>query len=251
MEERTRSVTKRNTEGDFVNHQPALPGLCARRTGWPSAASCAFVASGLELLSFGLTRYVLAPAIAAVREHAVLPSGPIYLGLAMWVIDMAAQARALWGVARRQQAVSPVTARCGKWAFAAYVVVSGLMYILMPVVLVAFGRWSVRVFRVGNGVVETLSTLAFGCLGWASRSDSGSWQRWASRGLLVVTMFGVFSVIGNLFGLPTGQRWLWLAPLQVAVRAAMWAVVGAWLRSVTVVLSLNNEHSNPNLETQD
>ncbi|MBV9226151.1 MAG: hypothetical protein JOY85_19120 [Acidobacteriaceae bacterium] len=59
-------MTKRNAEGGFVNHQPALIELCARRTWWPSAASCAFVASGLEILSFGLLHYFQAPAAKVV-----------------------------------------------------------------------------------------------------------------------------------------------------------------------------------------
>src|ERR1035438_10017537 len=73
-------------------------------------------------------------------------------------------------------------------------------------------------------------TLAFGCLGWASRGDSGPRQRWASGGLLVVAMFSVFSVIWARFGLQTGQHWLWLASLHTALDAATWAAVGAWLR---------------------
>lgn len=235
-----------------MSNHPDPTGLRARRTWWPSAASCAFLASGLEILSFGFWLRTW----AAAREHAVPPSGlinigfTIGLGFTIALIGIAAEARALWGVARRQQAIAPVSARLGQWAFATYVVVSVLVYLLMPLGAAAFGVRFMRVFRVGNQVTQILLTLAFGCLGWASRGDSSPRQRWASGALLVVTMFGVFNVIGNLFGLRIWQRSLWLASLQPAVRAAMWAMVGVWLRGVTVVLPSSNDCSNPNLGTQ-
>ena len=127
--------------------------------------------------------------------------------------------------------------------------------VIHPVVWAyAFSLWPAGAVSNVFHVALIPLTLAFGCLGWASRGDSGPLQRWASRGLLVVTMFGVFSVIRilfGLFGLPTGQRWLWLASLAVALRAATWAAVGAWLRSRTLVLQSSDGLSNPNLGTQD
>jgi hypothetical protein len=191
------------------------------------------VAAGLQILSFGLSQYLVQRPTAAL--------GLTYMGfmIAAALIGIAAQARALWGVGRRQRAVAPVTARLGQWAAATYVVMNGLLFILVTVWPYAFGLWpAVSVGHVFHVALIPL-TLAFGCLGWASRGDSGPLQRWASRGLLVVTMFGVFSVsriLFRLFGLPTGQRWLWLALLDVALRAATWAAVGAWLRSGTRIL---------------
>jgi hypothetical protein len=209
---------------------PDLTRLHASRTWWPSAASCAFVASGLEIVSFGLGLYVRAWALsaAAAREQAILPSSLSYLGFTIAVIGVAAQARALWAVGRRQRAVAPVSAHLGQWAVATYVVVSGLLFVMLTVG--AFGVWP-----VGNWVfrgAEITLTLAFGCLGWASRGggDSGPRQRWASGGLPALTMFGVFSLIRILFGLPTGQRWLWLKSLHAGLRAGTWAAVGAWQR---------------------
>ena len=208
-------------------------GLRARRAWWPSAASCAFVAAGLEILSFGLSQYLV--------QRPTAPPGLTYMGfmIAVAVIGIAVQARALWGVGRRQRAVAPVIARLGQWAVATYVVVSGLLFILplMPVWAYAFILRPAGAMGSVFHVALIPLTLAFGCLGWASRGDSGPLQRWASRGLLVVTMFGVFSVIRTLFGLfglPTGQRWLWLASLAVALRAATWAAVGAWLRNFAI-----------------
>lgn len=219
-----------------MNSHPNPTGLRARRTWWPSAASCAFVAAGLEILSFGLSQSLLQR-----------PPGLTYMGfmIAVAMISIAAQARALWGVGRRQRAVAPVSARLGQWAVATYVVVSGLVMSGLFGLLIVAG-W------VGNWVFHVAQiplTLAFGCLGWASRGDSGPRQRWASGGLLVVTMFGVFSVIRTLFGLPTGQRWLWLAPLHAALGAATWAAVGAWLRSGDVVLQSSDGLSNPSFGT--
>jgi hypothetical protein len=212
-----------------VNSHPDPTGLRARRTWWPSAASCAFTASGQEIVSFGLGLYVSS---AAAREHAALLNIEFMIAEFMIaVIGTAAAARALWGVGQRQQAVAPVSARLGQWAVATFVVVSGLLlFVLMTAE--AFGVWTAG--GVGNWVFQVPLiplTLAFGCLGWASRGDSGPRQRWASGGLLVVAMFSVFSVIWARFGLQTGQHWLWLASLHTALDAATWAAVGAWLRT--------------------
>jgi hypothetical protein len=112
-----------------------------------------------------------------------------------------------------------------------YVVVSGLLFGLMTVGI--FSGWPAG--AVGNRLFQVPLiplTVAFGCLGWASRGDFGPRQRLASGGLLVVTMFGVFSVIWSLLGLPSGRRWLLLASLHTALRAATWAAVGACLNEV-------------------
>src|SRR4051812_17942010 len=94
-----------NAEVGFVNSHPNPTGLSGKRTWWPSAASCAFVASGLEILDFGLWLYLRA--WAATREHAAPVSGLLPIPLVIVVIGIAAQAGALWGIARRQHAVAP------------------------------------------------------------------------------------------------------------------------------------------------
>src|SRR4051794_25761440 len=78
----------------FVNSHPDPTGR-ARRTWWPSPASCAFAASGLEILSFGLWLFYLRVwilSVTAAREHPVPPSRLIYIASLIAVIDIAAQA---------------------------------------------------------------------------------------------------------------------------------------------------------------
>jgi hypothetical protein len=50
--------------------------------------------------------------------------------------------------------------------------------------------------------------------------------------MLLVAIFGVFNVTTTLFGLRVASQGLWLGSLDVALRVAMWAAVGALLRSV-------------------
>ncbi|MBV9611763.1 MAG: hypothetical protein JO091_04795, partial [Acidobacteriaceae bacterium] len=118
---------------------------CARRAWWPSAAACAFLASGLEILAFGFFRYLYALEMPVIRENGHIPSGLVdlgmYGGLTIWVIGMAAQGTAVWGITRRQQAIAPVSARWGQWAFVTYIVVSGLVYFLMPLAGFVFSFW--------------------------------------------------------------------------------------------------------------
>ena len=120
-------------------------------------------------------------------------------------------------------------------------VVSGLLLILMTV-----GPLDVGIFQAALIPL----TLAFGCLGWASGGGDSPWRRWASRGLLVLAVFGVLSVTWRLLGLPTGRQWLWRASLQAALRAAVWATLGVWLRSATTPLS-GDGLSKPNLRSRD
>ena len=103
-----------NRKGDFENSHPDPTGLRAKRTWLPSAASCAFVAACLEIPLFGPFQYLL--------QRPTAPPGLTYVGfmIAGAVIGIAAQARALWGVGRRQQAVALVSARLGQWAVATY-----------------------------------------------------------------------------------------------------------------------------------
>jgi hypothetical protein len=59
-------------KGGFVNSHPHPTGLRARRAWWPSAASCAFVAAGLDILSFGLSQYLV--------QRPTAPPGLTYMG---------------------------------------------------------------------------------------------------------------------------------------------------------------------------
>jgi hypothetical protein len=107
--------TTDNAEGSFMSSRPNPIGLHARRTWWPSAATCAFMASGLEILSF--VQYL--PQRNAIGSAGSAPSfGATYLLFAVLilVLDVTVEATALWVVGRRRQAVAPVSARLGRWA---------------------------------------------------------------------------------------------------------------------------------------
>ena len=227
--------------------------LRARRTWWPSAALCAFVSSGLEIVSFGFYLQARLELDAMYRSKAIesVGSTPFFLGLTFVItlIGIAAQATALWGVSQRQQAGAPVSVRLGQWAIATYVVVSGVLFLMT---VGALNNWVRSVTNPAYIFPVIPLTLAFGCWGWASHGGTSPRQRWASRGLLVLALLGVFSVTWTLLGLRTGQRWLWLvASLQTALRAAAWAMLGVWLRSVTAVSRSGDGLSHPNLGSQD
>src|SRR5215467_1216674 len=66
------SDSRRTPKGGFVNSHPDPTGLRARRAWWPSSASCAFVAAGLEILSFGLSQYLV--------QRPTAPPGLTYMG---------------------------------------------------------------------------------------------------------------------------------------------------------------------------
>jgi len=215
-------------------------GLHARRARWPSAATCAFLASGVEIFSFVL--YLL-QRNKAIGSAASTPSlGFTYMVFAMLilVLGVTVEATALWVVGRHQRAVAPVSARLGQWAVAVYVASLPLavsmpsLVLIIPITL-GVGVWPAAVGKWAYQVALIPLTLAFGCLGWATHGGTSRSQRWASGGLLAVATFGVFSVTWRLSGLPTGERWLWVGSLDAALRAATWAAVGAWLRSTTIV----------------
>ena len=214
-----------------MSSHPNPIGLHARRTWWPSAATCAFLASGVEIFSFVM--YLLQRNKAIGSAGSTPSLGVTYFVGLILVLGVTVQATALWAVGRHQWAVAPVSARLGQWAVAVYVVSLPLavsMPTLAQIIPITLG--------VAHQVFQVLLfplTLAFGCLGWATHGGTSRSQRWASGGLLAVAAFGVFSVTWSLSGLPTGERWLWVAALDAALRAATWAAVGTWLRSTTIV----------------
>lgn len=203
----------------------AAIGQHERRPWWPSAATCAFLTSGLTILQLVLLQWQL--------NHT-------YIWVMVGVLDVfgiAAKATALWDVGRRQRGAMPVSARSGQWAVATYVAVltAEFVLIVMMIVFGLIGLANVGDIDVWQGFIMKLYhvggiplTLAFGCLGWASRGGTGS-QRWASGDLLALAALGVFSVTWRLFGLPTGRHWLWLG---AALGVPTWAALGAWLRRV-------------------
>ena len=215
-----------------MSSHPNPIGLHARRTWWPSAATCAFLASGVEIVSFVLYLLLRNKAIGSVTYM-------VFAGLIL-VLGVAVEATALWAVGRHQRAVAPVSARLGQWAVAVYVV-SLPLAVSMPTlaqiipITLGVGVWPAAVSKWAFQVAVFPLTLAFGCLGWATHGGTSRSQRWASGGLLAVAAFGVFSVTWRLSGLPTGERWLWVGALDTALRAATWAAVGTWLRSTTIV----------------
>ena len=232
-----------NESGVLANVEPR-----ARRTWWPSASTCAFLASGLEILWFALSLFVRSRVVeSAVRTFLGLTGWATTALMVVFVVWMllfsaAVRATALWAIGRRQRAVAPVTARLGQWAVAAYVVVSVPVFVL--IVLMSFGGFGVwptvsahaaQLLAQDKWVFQVAlfpMTMALACLGLASLGSASPWQRWASGGMLLVAIFGVFNVTTTLFGLPVASQGLWLGSLDVALRAAMWAAVGALLRSV-------------------
>lgn len=217
-----------------MSSYPNPIGLHARRTWWPSAATCAFLAGGVEIFSFVL--YLLQ------RNKAIGSAGStpslgvtyfVFVGLIL-VLGVTVEATALWAVGRYQRTVAPVSARLGQWAVAVYVVSMPTLVLIIPIAL-GVGVWPAAVSKWAYEVALIPLTLAFGCLGWATHGGTSRSQRWASGSLLAVATFGVFSVTWRLSGLPTGERWLWVGALGAALRVATWAAAGAWLRSTTIV----------------
>jgi hypothetical protein len=215
-----------------MSSHPNPIGLHARRTWWPSVATCAFLASGVEIFSFVL--YLL------LRNKAIGSVTYMVFAVLILVLGVTVEATALWAVGRHQRTVAPVSARLGQWAVAVYVVSLPLAVSMPTLVLIipislGVGVWPAAVSKWAYQVALILLTLAFGCLGWATHGGTSRSQRWASGSLLAVATFGVVSVTWRLCGLPTptGERWLWVGALDAALRAATWAAVGAWLRSTT------------------
>lgn len=223
------SKSFRRAPNGFMNSHYNLPGT-RERVLWPAAALCAFIASGLEIFSFSHYLLLRPGATESAGSPPDLHPGIIHTGFMVAVIGLIAEATALWGIGKRQRAVAPISARLGQWCVAIYVVVSGVLFVVGTFggwFAGALGSWSFPAARVPV-------TLAFGCLGWASRGGTPVTQRWASRALLIVTAVGVFSLIRNLSGLSTGQGWPWFALLHALLhaflRSGMWSAVGTWLR---------------------
>jgi hypothetical protein len=198
----------------------------AKRTSYFSPAACAFIASGIELLSYGIYLMQRSGMIESARSSFYFPPPSVFIALLLGLLGLAAQSRALWHVAGIQRAVAPFSARAGRWAVAAYVLVSILVLVVLVVRLSGVSRvafWPLHMPRFAL-------TIALLLLGWASRGNTNSWQRWASTGLLAMGALGILSIGWWVFGLPRGPRWVWPAALHVILRAATWAAVGAWLR---------------------
>jgi hypothetical protein len=217
--------------------------LHAKRTWWPSAATCAFLASGLDILSFGLSQLEFRLIKSAGSTPSFLTYGVVFTALMFASFELislfgvAVKATALWAIGRRQRTDGPVSARLGQWAVATYIVAN--LSLFVPTVLMSVEVWPTLSVHIGQFFAANIwvfravgvpLTLAFGCLGWASRGGDGPRQRWATGGLLALAAFGVFTVSWALFHLPTGQHWLWVLSLHAALSAATWAAVGAWLR---------------------
>ena len=194
---------------------PASDALRARRTWWPSASTCAFLASGLEMLLFALSRLLPRMVVWSAGSTPSFGLGVFAITELMVVVlvwmslfAVAVEATALWGVARRQRAVAPVIARLGQWAVAAYVVLSAPPFVLIILMSVGgFGVWPTVSAHAAQLLVQDKwvfrvalfpMTMALACLGLASSDDdfvgkrsASPWQRWASGGMLLVAIFGV------------------------------------------------------------
>jgi hypothetical protein len=224
-----------------MSSHPNPIGLLARSAWWPSAATCAFLASGEEIFSFVL--YLLQRNKAIGFAGYTLSLGVTYLVfslLILVVLGVTVKATALWAVGRHRQAVAPVSARLGQWAVAVYVLSLPLavgmptLVLIIPITLgvgvlpAAVSKWACQVALIPL-------TVAIGSLGWATHGGTSRSQRWASGGMLAVATFDVFSVTWRLSGLPTGEGWLWVGSLDAVLIAVTWAAVGVWLRSTTTV----------------
>lgn len=106
----------------------------SRLIRWPSAATCAFLASGLQVLLFVLSQL-------ASGWGRLLLDGSTYAGLVVvelffvlfeliFVFGVAVEATALWGVSRRQRTVAPLSAPLGQWVVATHVVMKVSLFVL-------------------------------------------------------------------------------------------------------------------------
>ena len=203
--------------------------LPAKHIPYPSAATCAFLAAAIEILSFGLAMSQRSRIRNAAETDFFLPPAWVYVSVALALTGIAAQARALWHVGVIQQTAAPLSARAGRCAVAAYIATGVLVFVVTGLAL----SGTRLILPIGSSIAHwprIALTAAFACLGWASRGNTSRWQRWASAGLLATGALGILSVAWWLFGFPAPPRWI--AGVHVALRAATWAVVGAWLRTV-------------------
>ena len=219
----------------------------SKRGWWPSASTCAFLASGLQIISFALYLWQRSRAIkfagsTASFDLAALAIGELMVVFVVWIFlfGVAVEATALWGLGWRQRAVAPVIARLGQWTVASYVVATVPVFVLIALMNVGvFGVLKTVSEHAAHFLVQDKWVfqaalvplpIALLCLVWASRGAANPAQRWACGGMLAVAILGVFNVTTTLFDLPVRNDGLWLQSLEVAVRAAMWAAVGALLR---------------------
>src|ERR1035438_2417573 len=156
-----------------MSSHPNPIGLHARRTWWPSAATCAFMASGIEIFSFVLDLLQR----KAIRSAGSAPSVSVpYLVFAVLilVLGVTLEATALWVVGRHRQALAPISARLGQWAVAVYVVSVPLavsmpaLVLIIPITL-GGGVWPATLSKWAYQVAQIPLTLAFGFLGWATQ----------------------------------------------------------------------------------
>jgi hypothetical protein len=212
-----------------------VASMPARRTSYLSPAACAFIASGIEILSFAYYRLQRSTMIHRADSDIFPLYTSLYVALFVGVLAVAAQARALWHVGGIRRIVAPFSSRAGRWAVATYVVVGVLVPILMAMRLLELfpGLLSLGMDTVAQWLIRLpryAQTLAFAFLGWASLGRTRPWQRWASTGLLVIGALGILSIVSWLLGWPRGPRPMWLSAVHTLMHAATWAAIGAWLR---------------------
>jgi hypothetical protein len=202
----------------------------------PSAASCAFLMSGLEVISYAVTRLYL-DLVRGTYETAPLIN-PLfnYTGLILGVVAVTAHAISLWGVARHQQDVAPLSVRLGRCAIILFSVLGPI-----PVIAGSLDLWALLDASKWWKLVWIPSSLAYACLSWATRGGTDARQRWASRSLLLLAAFRALGALVLLTGFPSGHRPPWLTPLQVAFRAGAWSAVGIWLYKVRTV-AMSDQH---------
>jgi hypothetical protein len=195
---------------------------------WPSAATSAFLVSGLEMLTF--VSYLLVRRRTAA-PLSILPPVPglAYAGFILVVTGVAAEATAMWGINRQQRAAA-LTFRLSQIGIVVHIA-SALLMLLIS--LRVFDPWlentaGVWVFQVPR-IPEIVT---FGILGWATTGENGSLQRWASTGLITMAVIGCLSIVQILLGWATQEVWQWITPTHVALRAATWVLIGMWLRAV-------------------
>ncbi len=102
-----------------MNSQPNPAAAHARRIWWPSAATCAFLASGQEIFSFVLFQWQHGMMESARSRQSLDEIGCeltilAYIFLLLFALGVVVEARALWGVGQRQRFDAPLISRaCG------------------------------------------------------------------------------------------------------------------------------------------
>src|SRR5262245_39683556 len=121
---------------------PQTIDLDRKRIRSPSAATCAFVAGGLQIASstsilIGQRALATAQAAGDIRVGIRRLQWWAIVATVIQLIMIAAQTKAFWRIARVQQPVAPISARLGQRAFILFLVTLLLVNVGMPIAVMA------------------------------------------------------------------------------------------------------------------